>query len=388
MADPDSQKLKIYVIAGEPSGDLLAGRLMGALRRISSREIEFFGVGGPRMMAQGMDSLFPMEELSVMGIAEVLPRALRLMRRMRETASHIRQIRPDAIVTVDAPAFCFGVHRRLGSVGAKKIHYVAPTVWAWRPGRAKKFAEVFDRLLVLLPFEPPWFERAGLQADFVGHSVLEADIDPASGAEFRRRAEIDRESPLLCVLPGSRRGEIDRHLGVFGETVGLLRDRIPGLSVVIPMLPSLAGEVLEKIRDWPVPIVVAKTEEERFGAMAASDAALAASGTVSLELARARTPSVIAYRLHPLTHLIVRNMVSVEYANLVNLLLDRQAVPEFLQDRCRADFLAEALEKLFRDGEARQAQHDAYEAALGQLACGDRLPSEAAAESVLATLDR
>ena len=386
MAEDSQKPLKIYVIAGEPSGDLLAGRLIAALREKADRKIEFFGVGGPRMAEEGLQSLFPMEELSVMGIAEILPRAYRLMQRMRETAAHVREIRPEAIVTVDAPAFCFGVHRRLEGFPATRIHYVAPTVWAWRPGRAEKFAKVFDRLLVLLPFEPPWFERVGLATDFVGHSVLESDIDPDAGTEFRQRNGIEPDTTLLCILPGSRRGEISRHLGIFGETAAMLGKGRRKFSVVIPTLPSKVGLVRQGTAGWSVPVTIVESERERYEAMAASDVALAASGTVALELARARTPSVIAYRIHPLTHLIVRNMVSVEYANLVNLLLDRPAVPEFLQGDCRADRLAGALEILLNDSEARQAQIKAYDQALSMLSNDGKAPSEVAADCVLDAL--
>ncbi len=384
VADSSERPLKLYFIAGEPSGDLLAGRLIAAIGRATDRQVEFYGVGGEAMSREGLKSLFPMVELSIMGIAEILPRAFHLMRRMRETARDIRRIQPDAVITVDAPAFCFGVLRRLGDFPVRKIHYVAPSVWAWRPGRVHKYARVFDRLLALLPFEPPYFERVGLKTSFVGHSVVEAGIETVDSLAFRKEWGIAAETPLLCILPGSRMGEVTRHLDPFAGAIELLRQRHPGLSVVVPTVPGVAEFVRHRTAEWSLPVVVVETERERFGAMAAADVALAASGTVALELAVARTPSVIAYRVHPVTHRIVKRLVRIEFANLVNLLLDRRAIPEFLQDACRAELLAEAVDRLFRDSEARAAQVAAYDEALAMLVAGKKKPSDAAAECVLA----
>ena len=382
---PDIQRrtLKLYIIAGEPSGDLLAGRLIAALRHATDREVEFYGVGGETMSREGLKSLFPMVELSVMGIAEILPQAFLLMRRMRETARDIRRVQPDVVVTVDAPAFCFGVLKRLGNFPVRKIHYVAPSVWAWRPGRVHKFARVFDHLMALLPFEPPYFERAGLKTSFVGHSVAEAGGEKADGAAFREQHRIAVGAPLLCVLPGSRMGEVTRHLDPFGGAVGILRERYPGLSIVVPTIPTLAEFVRAKTTGGPVPVIVVETETERFAAMVASEVALAASGTVALELAMAKTPSVIAYRVHPLTHLILKRLIKIEFANLVNLLLKRRAVPEFLQSDCRSDLLAEAVGGLLNDPAAREEQVLAYSEAVAMLVNDGKPPSKAAAECVL-----
>lgn len=388
VADSLRQPLKLYLIAGETSGDLLAGRLIAALRRATDRPIEFYGVGGETMTREGLQSLFPMVELSVMGIAEILPKAFQLMRRMRETARDIRRVEPDVVVTVDAPAFCFGVLKRLGDFPVKKIHYVAPSVWAWRPGRVDKYARVFDHLMALLPFEPPYFEKAGLKTSFVGHSVTEAGIDKADGTAFRARHGISVEAALLCVLPGSRMGEVTRHLQPFGGAVEILRQRHPDLSIVVPTVPGVAEFVRTKTAGWPLPVIVVETGNERFAAMAASDVALAASGTVALELAMAKTPSVIAYRVHPLTHLIVKRLIKIDFANLVNLLVGRGAIPEFLQDECRSDLLAEAADRLLNEGDARARQVAAYEEALGKLVNGKKEPSVAAAECVLCVIGK
>ena len=383
MADSERPPLKLYFIAGEPSGDLLAGRLMAGIKRTADRPVSFAGVGGETMEREGLKSLFPMRELSIMGVAEILPKAFHLIRRMRQTAKDIRRVAPDILITVDAPAFCFGVIRRLGGFPVRKIHYVAPTVWAWRPKRAEKFAKVFDHLMTLLPFEPPYFEKVGLRTTFVGHSVIEAGVDKADGIAFRANHGVALDAPLLCVLPGSRMGEATRHLGPFGETVARLQTEHPALSVVVPTVSAIAEFVRSETRSWAVPVIVVENEPERFAAMAASNVALAASGTVALELAIARTPSVIAYRVHPLTHRIVKRLIKVRYANLVNLLLDKGAIPEFLQARCRAGLLTEAVNRLLVDGEARSAQITAYDRAVDMLSAGGSAPSDAAAACVL-----
>lgn len=375
--------LRIFLIAGEASGDALGASLMEALRRQAGGEIGFAGVGGPLMAAQGLDSLFPMSDIAVMGIAEIAPRLPLLLRRLRQTAAAARGARPDAIVTIDAPEFCLGVLRRIGDRDAVRIHFVAPTVWAWRPWRARKFARRLDHLMTLLPFEPPYFEKAGLSATFVGHPVIEGGAAAADGARFRAVRNIPADAPLLCVLPGSREGEVAWLLPPFGETVARLAGRFPDLRVVLPTLPHLAARVARAVADWKVPVLVTDDAARRFDAMAAADAALAASGTVALELACCGTPSVIAYRVHPLTAAIVRRLIRVEYANLVNLLLGRAAVPELIQRDCRPGLLAPALERLLSDPAARAEQRAACEQAIGMLSPGGMKPSEMAAATVL-----
>lgn len=375
--------LRLFVIAGESSGDALGARLMGALHDRTGGAFEVSGVGGPLMAGQGLASLFPMSDIAVMGIAEIAPRLPLLLRRLRGTAAAIRAVRPDAIVTIDAPEFCLGVLRRIGDRNAVRIHYVAPTVWAWRPWRVRKFARAIDHLMTLLPFEPPFFERAGLAASFVGHPVVDGGAAHADGARFRAEAGIAPDARLLCVLPGSREGEIARLLPPFAETVARLARRFPDLRIAVPTLPHIAERVRAAVAGWPLPTVVTDDADRRYDAMAAADAALAASGTIALELARCGTPAVIAYRLHPLTAAVVRRLVRVQYVNLVNLLLDRPAVPELLQQDCRADRLAPALETLLADEAARAAQIAACAEAIALLSPDGMTPAEAAADTVL-----
>jgi lipid-A-disaccharide synthase len=254
-------------------------------------------------------------------------------------------------------------------------------VWAWRPHRAKEVARRYDRLLVLLPFEPPYFEKEGLATRFIGHPVLESGAGSGDGAAFRARHGVASDAPLLTVLPGSRRGEVSRLLPIFTAAIGVLRARYPALRVAVPTLTHVAPLVRAAV--WPIPPIVTVGDEEKYAAFAASDAAMAASGTVALELALAHLPSVIAYRVNPLTLAIGRRMVTVRFANLVNLLLDRLAVPELIQTHCTPAALAAAVADLFDRAEARAAQIAAYDEALARLGQGGESPSRRAARDIL-----
>lgn len=387
MAQKDTPEagrpLTIFVIAGEPSGDLLGARLMAALARQASGPIRFCGIGGPRMEAEGLNSLFPMADLAVMGFAEVLPRAIGLLRRMANAARSIREIKPDVVVTIDAPSFCFGVLRRIQQVPVKKIHYVAPTVWAWRPGRARKIAPLLDHLMVLLPFEPPYFEKVGLPTSFVGHPILESTVEAADGKRFRLAHGIPDDALLLCVLLGSRRNEVKNHVAEFSDAVHRLYAAFPSLHVVVPTVSTVIDEVRAKVSEWPVPVTIVDSDRDKYDAMAASNAALAVSGTVSLEIALSALPAVIAYRVHPVSAFIARRLMTVRYANLVNWLLDRKAVPEFIQEECRGGLLAEAVSQLLTDSTAAEDQRKAVRTATAMLAPKQGKPSDAAAEVVL-----
>jgi lipid-A-disaccharide synthase len=373
----------IFLIAGEPSGDALGGRLMAALERMCDGKVRFAGIGGPLMEAEGLQSLFPMAELSIMGLAEVLPHIPHLARRLGQTVAEVKERRPDVVVTIDSPGFNFRVAKRLRGAGIPLIHYVAPTVWAWRPRRAREIAAFLDHLLALLPFEPPYFEEVGLGCTFVGHSVVESGAGRGDGEGFRARHGVSGETPLICVLPGSRRGETARLMPLFAETLGILAKTRPNLTAVVPTVETVAADVAGAVSDWPVPAVVVRGEAEKFDAFAASAVALAASGTVALELAMARVPTVIGYRVNALTAWLARRMIRVRFVNLVNLILDRGAVPELLQRDCRPERLAAAIEGLFDDEAARGAQIAAARDAMVQLGFGGPSPSERAARAVL-----
>jgi len=382
-----SKPLSIYLIAGEPSGDVLGIRLMEGIKgQCRDRDVSFSGVGGPLMSGSGLQSLFPMDELTVMGLSEVLPRIPKILGRIRETADDIAAKRPDVVVTIDAPDFCFRVAKRLRGSGIKIVHYVAPSVWAWRPGRANKVAALVDHVMCLLPFEPPYFERAGVNATFVGHSILESGADKGDGATFRARHGIGTDERVILALPGSRMSEISRLIDVFGETICRTTAIVGPCRVVVPTLSGISAEVRIRTSDWDNTLIV-DDAAQKYDCFAAADVAIAASGTVSLELAIAGVPSLIAYRLAPLTGFIAKRLIRVKYASIINLILDTPAIPEFLQENCTPEAMTPALVDLLRPGAGSPGQTADIEKALAALKPSDELPSVTAARVVLGLAD-
>jgi lipid-A-disaccharide synthase len=325
-----------------------------------------------------------MSDLSVMGLAEVLPHLPRLIRRINETARAARELAPDAVVTVDSPGFCLRLAHHLRGSGIPVIHYVAPQLWAWGPFRAKKLKKRLDHIMALLPFEVPFFAQYGIPATYVGHPAIDAGAEHGDGPAFRARHKISVDTPLLCVLPGSRAGEVRRMLPVFGEAVALLKQKHPDLRIVIPAVDSVAGLVRDMTKDWPLPVLLVSDMAERFDVFAASNAAMAKSGTVTLELALAGVPMVVAYRISPTSAFIVRRMgVAVEHASLVNLLLGRQVVPEFLQEECTGANIAEGVDEILSSETVRAAQQKDFAAVVKALGSPTPSPSERAAKVVL-----
>lgn len=322
---------------------------MKALKSLLGNRVTFVGVGGPLMAAEGLSSLFPIEDLAIMGLAEVIPHMWRIRRRIQETIAAVKNLRPDIVVTIDAPGFNFRVGKALKkqALSIPLVHYVAPSVWAWRPKRAQAIAQFLDHLLVLFPFEPPYFLKEGLATTFVGHPVVELGLGKSKDASFRARHQIPEAAPILVLLPGSRRGEISRLLPVFQETARHLQQKYPDLHLVIPTLAHLKEQILQNL---VLPATVVTTPEEKEAAYQEGLAALAASGTVSLELAATRLPMVIGYKINPLTHFIVRHLVNIKHACLVNILLNQEVVPEQLQQDCTPEKLATALEGLLQEG--------------------------------------
>jgi lipid-A-disaccharide synthase len=372
--------MKLFLIAGEPSGDRLGAALMAGLKSLTL--VDFDGVGGPMMQAEGLDSLFPMEELSVMGIAEVLPKYFALKRRIQQAAEAVLASGAEAMVTIDSPDFCLRV---AAIVKAKRpeirtIHYVAPSVWAWRPGRAAKMARVIDHVLALLPFEPRYMTAAGMTCDFVGHPVVAEPL--ASDAE---RAVFAGPAPLILALPGSRKGEVTRLAPVLGEVVARLKALYPDLRVVLPTVRGVAGLVRDLTADWVVRPEMIEDPAAKRGAFAAADVALAASGTVSLELAANACPMVIAYDMHPITLWLMRRAALIDTVTLVNLVSETRTVPEFVGPDCRADRIAPALEAVLADPQAQKA---AMALTMDRLGKGGEPPGLRAARSVLAALRR
>ena len=372
----------VYVVAGEHSGDVLGARLVAALRTLRP-DLDFAGVGGARMRDQGVESLFPMEELAVMGLLEVLPRVRRLRRLLHAVLADVRARRPGVLVTVDSPGFNLRVLRGIGVGGIPRVHYVAPQVWAWRPWRVRHFFDKWDRLLCLLPFEPAWFAERGVASVFVGHPVLESGAGSGDAAVFRARHGLRPEQPVLVLMPGSRRSEVPRLLPVFGDTLALLARDLPGLVAVVPTASAVAATVSEATAAWPVPPILVSEVADKHDAYAAASAALTKSGTSTLELALAGVPMAVTYRVNPLSAAVARRLIQVPHVAMVNLLAGRELVPELLQERCRPDLLADTVRRLVCDPATAAAQREGFGAVVKSLRAPAGTPSAAAARAVL-----
>jgi lipid-A-disaccharide synthase len=382
--------LRVFILAGEPSGDKLGGALMAGLKALRP-DVVFEGIGGVQMQAEGLESLFDMDELSVMGLAEVLPKYRHLKRRIAQTAQAVIAMEPDVLITIDSPDFSLRVAKlvKAGS-DTRTVHYVAPTVWAWRPGRAAKMAHHIDHVLALFPFEPPLMQAAGMRCDFVGHPVVAEPVATRAQADAFRAAHGMGTAPLLMVLPGSRRGEVARLGARFGEALRLIKARNPGMHTVVPAAGPVAQAVLELTADWPDTTVLdprqgdyAQAMIEKRSAFAAADIALAASGTVSLELAASATPMVIAYDMSPLSRFIISRMMLVDTVTLVNLVSETRAVPEFIGKACTPQAIAKGIEEVIA---APQAQRAAMAVTMERLGQGGEAPGLRAARAVLAGL--
>ncbi len=378
----------IYLIACEPSGDQLGALLMTALREESNGQVRFAGVGGPLMSAAGLQSLFDVRDLALLGVFEVLPKARMVFRRVKETLADIERKQPDILVTIDSWGFTGRIHERLAweESPIPRVRYVAPQVWAWRPSRAKQLARWINHLLTLLPFEPPYFTQYGLPATWVGHPVIETGFAHGDGRAFRKRHDIAEDRCVLGVLPGSRPSEVKRLLPIFKATVARLVQRYPNLHVVVPTVDTVAHDVYTGSGDWAAPVTVVMDPSERREAFAAFDGALAASGTVSLELALAAVPHVIAYRVNPVSALAFRMLTKTRFVNLVNILVGHEAVPERLQGKCRPEVLADDIGLLLRDEMRRVAQRADFSAALSKLSPGKDRPSRRAAQTILSLI--
>lgn len=379
--------LTVYLVAGEPSGDLLASRLMRALKKKTGGAVRFYGVGGETMAQEGLTSLFDSSELAVMGLMEVIPSIPRILKRISQTVQDIVDKKPDVVVTVDSWSFSARVNKALKArkTGIPQFHYVAPQVWAWKKKRAKTCGRYIDELFALLPYEPPYFEPHGLKTDFVGHPVVEGGASKGDGAAFRKEYGIAADAPLLCVLPGSRRSETKYLLPVFQETVSRLKQKYPALRVVVPTVVTVAEKVKKAVASWNVPVTVVTGEKARYNAFAAANAALAASGTVALELAMARVPYCIAYKMNPISSFLAPLVVKGKYVNLVNILADKLIVKEFLLKNCRADWLASEVDLLLSDETYRQTQISQASQVLNLLGAGQaETPSDKVADILLA----
>jgi len=378
---------KIFLIATEESGDRLGANLMKVLRQRLGGAVQFEGVGGQSMAREGLTSLFPIEELSIIGLAAVVAQLPKILRLIGETARAVTQASPDILVIIDSPDFTHRVARRVraSDPSIPIIDYVSPSVWAWRPGRARAMCRYVDHVLALLPFEPEEYRRLrGPPCSYVGHPLIEqtATLRPDPGEQKRR----DQAPPVLLVLPGSRRSEIRHHMAVFGETLGRLRDEGVAFELTLPTMPHLLEAVSEGIKDWKVAPRVVVGEQEKRAAFRIARAALAKSGTVTLELALAGVPMVTAYRTGAVEAWIVLRAINVKSVILANLVIGENVVPEFLQQDCTPEKLAPALREVLDDSPLRRRQVEAFAEIDRIMTTGDQPPGVRAADIVLATL--
>ena len=374
------------LVCGEPSGDQLGAELMAGLKAIAGSSVQIVGVGGTAMTAQGLQSLFPLDDTAVMGLREVVPRIPAILRRVREASDFALSTRPDAVVVIDSPDFTHRIAQRLKRIdkSIRTVNYVAPQVWASRPYRASRMAHYFDLVLALLPFEAPFFEEHGLHATFVGHPVIERAKRMIGGAALRARLGIAPDAKVLAVLPGSRMNEVRLLMPPFREAVQCIAREVPGLVCVLPTVPHVASAVRFRADNWPTPLHILDSEVDKFAAFNAADAALAASGTVTTELALAGTPMVVGYKLGWLTFALARAFITVRFATLGNIILDRGAIPEFIQRDCTGENLARALLPLLGDTPERRKQIEDLKLIAEKLGVGGEEPSHRAARALLA----
>lgn len=385
MSQALTKPVSLMLVAGEPSGDQLGGEIMAGLKAIAGHNVIITGVGGRAMEREGLKSLFPLDATAVMGLREVVPRIPEILRRVRAASDFAVQTRPDAVVLIDSPDFTHRIARRIKRLDPriKTVNYVAPQVWASRQYRARKMAHYFDLVLALFPFEVPFFEKFGLHTKFVGHPVIERVEHMKDGPELRAQLGVAPKAPLLLVVPGSRMSEIRFILPVMREAVSGLAKDVPGLVTILPAVPHVVQAVREETKGWPTPIHVIEGEHDRFAAFNAADVALAKSGTVTLELTLARTPMVVVYKLGWLTFNLYRFLISVDYAALPNLLLNREAVPELIQQRCTPENIVAALKPLLLDAQARAAQRKSLDEVSTLLGQGEEAPSLRTARALL-----
>jgi lipid-A-disaccharide synthase len=360
---------------------------MAALAKQSNGSIRFAGIGGPQMIRNGLDPFFPADDLAIMGLVEVLRHIPRVRKLIDLTVESIEKMRPDAVITIDSPAFTKRVAKKIKPLGIPIIHYVAPTVWAWRPRRAKTFARIFDHLITILPFEPPYFERHGLSCSYVGYPAIENALG-GNGAAFRKTHQVETGDVLLCAMPGSRKSEVRRLMPIFEQTIASLSKQVPNLKVAMPIVANVAAEVRNQLQTWTMPVILVEDPNERRNLFAASDLALAKSGTSAVELAAAKVPTVITQKLSYVSVLIFLMLVKIRFVSIINLIADEELQLERLQISCTPKALTKALMQLLAERKQTASRvAKAFEVA-SELGAEGVPPSAKAAQAVLTFLGR
>ena len=386
-----SEPAKVFIVAGEHSGDMLGGKLMQALKQLHDGKIQFAGVGGAAMEAQGLNSLFPLSDIAVMGVVEIAKRLPVLVRRVYKTVGAAHLFVPDIIVIIDSPEFTHPIARRIRKHAPQIpiLNYAPPTVWAWRPGRAAKMRSYIDHVMNLLPFESAAFKRlGGPPGTYVGHPIIEKLdwIDGLSTKALASRLDISDDDNVLVVLPGSRTNEVRHIIDYFTSTINILDDRLNKLKVIIPVVENVADLVREGIRDWPCPVHFIEGEENKFAAFKLAKAAIAVSGTVTLELSLTRTPMIVAYRADKIMVPILRRLITAECIAMANLILEDIVFPEFIQEKVIPENMAATLIPLFSDTPERQVQLKALDRVVDKMTSAGQVPSVQAAKIVTSFL--
>jgi lipid-A-disaccharide synthase len=378
---------KIYIIAGEDSGDNLGAKLITQLKELSGESLELYGVGGMKMAESGLKSLFPMREISLIGFVEIIPHLPNLLARIRQTVEDIKRIKPDVVITIDAPGFNKRVAKILKKEAPeiKRVHFVAPTVWAYKPKRAKKMADLFHHLLVLLPFEPPYFEAENLPTTFTGHPVFEdfKTYTAEEKLEIRKRFSLEPAAPFISLLVGSRAGEVKKLLPVYIDTIALIKKEIPNAKFAFLVTGNHVSTIRERVANL-ADVQVVSGELDKKQLLQVSNAALVKSGTISLEVAAAAVPMVITYKVSPLSAFMLRRMIKVKYVTLVNIIKDSPIIPELLQEDAKAELLSKEVIKLLQSSDVAQNQVSQAEEALKAMGFRQsKKPSKIAAETIL-----
>ncbi|KAB7616390.1 lipid-A-disaccharide synthase [Amylibacter sp. SFDW26] len=386
--------LKVFIIAGEPSGDKLGGNLMKGLQSLTDGAIEFQGVGGEMMQAAGLQSLFPMSDLSIMGLLEVIPAIPKLKKRIKQTTDAAIMMDADVFITIDSPDFCLRVGKklRLAKPNQYSIHYVAPSVWAWRPERAAKMAKTVDHVLALLPFEPMYMEHEGMTCDFVGHpAVNEERPTKEEVKQVLTDLNLSPSDDIISILPGSRKSEINRLLPIYKEAIIDILKQHPDVKFILPAARPVLNLIQEQLENTDLPITILDpsefdpviAEQRKRAVYTASQLAIATSGTIALDLAKQRCPMVIAYRASWMTERAVKRLAQTDRANLINIITDSYVVPELLFNKCTPDAVAKSVLDILNDESTRNAQVAACDHAMKQLGEGHENPGLRSALSVM-----
>ncbi len=379
--------IKIFMVAGEPSGDLLGAQLIKALKVQTPHPLKLKGVGGDRMAEEGLNSLISLSDLSVMSFTDALLQLPKMLKYIRTLVHVIEKDKPDLVLTIDFPGFNFHLGKKVARLGIPVVHFVAPTVWAWKARRAEKISRFLTHLLTLFPFELPYFEKHGLATTWVGHPLVEMGLDQGDAVAFRKKYHIAAGAEILLFLPGSRPSELQRHIPIFLETALLLQKKFPSLHVVIPTLPSLLPFLKDKWGD-SIPVSFILSDEDKKNAYKAARGALAASGTVTLELALANVPMVMTYKVSWLNKWIAKLFIKISHFCMINILLKREVVPELLQEKCNAPLLSSFLAKILENREMVQEQRQAFRELKSFLQSDKEMPSHKAADVLLKIIEQ